>query len=220
MILIGLDSDDWLDIDKYVFFYVGTWIYDFENLSWLYICLDYSVHTCMSLLILKIMIYLKNLTDHTWHLPDNYIVHITIVAGKILLHSNNTLLLYLLHIMFSWYPDHTCWGCYRDYHQVIPVIKVTCTLNNLDNLNNIIIKQLTLGLKKLMEEIASVFWADLGYELCSRKRVPLQCSRGVTDTLIMFLFLLHVTWLPCGRSWFSVRSLGRGPEYAQDPFKI
>jgi len=33
MILIGLDSDDWLDIDKYVFFYVGTWIYDFENLS-------------------------------------------------------------------------------------------------------------------------------------------------------------------------------------------
>jgi len=34
MILIESDSDDWLDIDEYVLFYVGTWIYDdFEDLS-------------------------------------------------------------------------------------------------------------------------------------------------------------------------------------------
>jgi len=36
-----------------------------------------------------------------------------------------------------------------------------------------IIKQLTLGLKKLMEEMTSVFWVDLGYRLRSRKRVLL-----------------------------------------------
>ena len=63
----------------------------------------------MSLLILNIMIPLakKNLTDYTWHLPDNYIIHVTIVAGKILLHGNNILLLYLFHILLYMYPDYT-----------------------------------------------------------------------------------------------------------------
>jgi len=59
-----------------------------------------------------------------------------------------------------------------------------------------------------MEETTSVFWVDLG----AAERVPLQSSRGVTDTLVMFFFLfilsmlymlldfvIHVTWLPCGR---------------------
>jgi len=31
------------------------------------------------------MIYLKNLTDYTWHLPDNYNVYVTIISRKILL---------------------------------------------------------------------------------------------------------------------------------------
>ena len=45
-----------------------------------------------------------------------------------------------------------------------------------------IIKQLTPRLGKLLEETMSVFWVDLGYRSRSRKRVPLQGSRGVTDT--------------------------------------
>jgi len=42
-----------------------------------------------------------------------------------------------------------------------------------------IIKQLTPGLKKLLDETTSVFWVDLGYSLRSRKRAPLQASRRV-----------------------------------------
>ena len=45
-------------------------------------------------------------------------------------------------------------------------------------LNNNINGQLTLGLGKLMEETASVFWVDLGYRLHSRLTVPLQDSGG------------------------------------------
>jgi len=45
-----------------------------------------------------------------------------------------------------------------------------------------ILKQLTLGLGKLMKETSPVFWMDLEYRLRSRKRVPLQGSRGVTGT--------------------------------------
>ena len=69
-------------------------------------CPDYSIHVNKSLLILNIMIYLNNLTDYTWYLLDNYIVHVTIVAGKILLYSNNTLMLYLLHVLLYRYPVH------------------------------------------------------------------------------------------------------------------
>ena len=52
------------------------------------------------------MIYLKNLTDYTWHLPDNYIVHVTIIAEKNIVYSNNIHMLYLLHVMLCWYPVH------------------------------------------------------------------------------------------------------------------
>jgi len=48
--------------------------------------------------------------------------------------------------------------------------------------------QLTLGLEKMMEETASVFWVDLEYRLRSRLRVPLQGSRGMTG--IPFVLLL------------------------------
>jgi len=70
------------------------------------LCLDYSIHASMSLLILNIMIYLKDLTNYKWHLPDNYTINLTIVAGKILLYDNNTLMLYLLHVLSYWYPIH------------------------------------------------------------------------------------------------------------------
>ena len=40
------------------------------------------------------------------------------------------------------------------------------------------IKQLTLGLGKLMEETASVFWVDLGFKLRSQDTVLLQGPGG------------------------------------------
>jgi len=43
----------------------------------------------------------------------------------------------------------------------------------LTKLNNNLNEQLTLGLRKLIEETTSVFWVDLGYRLCSRDRVLL-----------------------------------------------
>jgi len=74
-----------------------------------------------------------------------------------------------------------------------------------------------------MEETASVFWMDLGYRLRSRKRVPLQGSRGVTDTPSCFCSCYTCytcSWLLSSKSWFSTRSLGRGPGYVRDPPKV
>jgi len=68
------------------------------------------------------MIYQENLTYDIWHLPDNYIVHVIIVVEKILLHGNNTFLLYLLHIMLYRYPDHTVDVVTVAITDVIPVI--------------------------------------------------------------------------------------------------
>ena len=48
----------------------------------------------------------------------------------------------------------------------------------LTELNNNVNGQLILGLEKLMEETASVFWVDLGYKLRDRLMVPLQGSGG------------------------------------------
>jgi len=76
----------------------------------------------MSLLILTSWYHLKNLTDYTWHLPGNYIVNVTTVAGKILLHGNDTLMLYLLHILLYWYPNHTVDVITIAITDVIPVI--------------------------------------------------------------------------------------------------
>ena len=45
-----------------------------------------------------------------------------------------------------------------------------------------------------MEE-TSIFWVDLVYRLRSRKRVQLQSSRGVIDTLVLFLFLLYMLYM-------------------------
>ena len=51
-----------------------------------------------------------------------------------------------------------------------------------------------------MEETTSVFWVDLGYRLRSRKKVPLQGSRGVTGTrpvpvLVPVMHVIHVPGL-------------------------
>ena len=76
-----------------------------------------------------------------------------------------------------------------------------------------------------MEETTSAFLMDLRYRFCSRKRDPLQGSRGVTNTLSPVLVIhviwpvIHVTWLPSCRAWFSARSLGRGPGYVRTHLK-
>jgi len=71
-----------------------------------------------------------------------------------------------------------------------------------------------------MEETASVFWVDIGYRLRSRKRVLVKGSRGVTGTPSCSYSYYTCSWLPSGRAWFSVRSLGRGPGYVRDPPKV
>jgi len=43
-----------------------------------------------------------------------------------------------------------------------------------------------------MKETTSVFWMDLGFRFRNKKRVPLQGSHRVTETLVMFLFLLYM----------------------------
>ena len=85
--------NDFIDIGDYITcseFYDSYWsiwfiddledeyIDDFEDMGWLYTFPDYSIHDNRSLLILNILIYLRNLTDYTWYLPDNYHVHVII----------------------------------------------------------------------------------------------------------------------------------------------
>ena len=56
-----------------------------------------------------------------------------------------------------------------------------------------ILKQLTPGMRKLVHKTTSVFWVDPGYRLHSQKRVPLQGSRGVTDTpFYSCLYMLYM----------------------------
>ena len=85
----------------------------------------------MSLLIMNIMIFLKNLTDYKWHLPGNYIVHVIIIAEKILLHGNNTLMLYLLHVLLYRYLIYWHYiSCYTDI-LITHVDVVTATITEL-----------------------------------------------------------------------------------------
>ena len=102
---------EWLHWYQWLYIYVRnfmtsywpTWLIGdlegkyIDDLIWVDYILypDYSFHASIWLLILNIMIYLKNLTDYMWHLPDNYIVHVIIIAEKILLYGNTTLILYL-----------------------------------------------------------------------------------------------------------------------------
>ena len=64
-------------------------------------------------------------------------------------------------------------------------------------LNNNVNGQLTLELRKLMEETVFVFWVNLGYRLRSRLKVPLQGSWGMTDIpsvlLLFYYFYSEIT---------------------------
>ena len=72
-------------------------------------------------------------------------------------------------------------------HRIVPVIEITWILIDL---NNNIKRQLTLGLKKLMEEIASAFWVDVGYRLRNRLMIPLQLFREMIYISYCLLLLL------------------------------
>ena len=68
-----------------------------------------------------------------------------------------------------------------------------------------IIKQLILGLEKLLEEKMYVFWVDLGYRLRNKKRVPLQGSRGVTDTPSYFCaYSCYTCYLTCYTCYLTI----------------
>ena len=91
--------------------------------------------------------------------------------------DGNNLILFILFtdiyiLLYMYHDSLLCCYCY--HYRIIPVNLGNMYINN--------IKQITLGLGKLVEETASVFWVDLGFRLRSRKRVPLQGSRGVTGT--------------------------------------
>ena len=113
------------------------------------------------------------------------------VTGKILLDRNTfivilfyryTVILFTLLLLY--------WYCYC--HCIVPVIEIIWILIVInDNVN----WQLTLGLKKLMEEIASVFWVDLGYRLHSRVTVPLQGSGGWLTSRIVHIVIVIDTLL-------------------------
>ena len=58
------------------------------------------------------------------------------------------------------------------------------------NLVDINIKQLTLGLRKLIGETTSVIWVDLEYKLRSRNTVPVQCSGGCPTSCIVHIVIV------------------------------
>jgi len=80
-----LDSDDWLNIDEYVcYILVLGYTDDFVDLSWLNILLG-LFYSCQQVFTYSKYYDLpEELTDYTWHLPNNYNVHVTIITGKIL----------------------------------------------------------------------------------------------------------------------------------------
>ena len=76
------------------------------------LCSDYSFHASMWLLILNIMIYLK-----TWLIIlDIYLITIMSILlnyQKNIIYGNNTLMLYLLHVLLYQYPVHWYYiSCY------------------------------------------------------------------------------------------------------------
>jgi len=71
-----------------------------------------------------------------------------------------------------------------------PSILGNMELTNLTELNNIVKRQLTLGLEKLMEKIVSAFWVDLGYRLRSQNEGSTAGFPGMTGIHLILLLLL------------------------------
>ena len=86
-----------------------------------------------------------------------------------------TVILSTLLLLYHWY---CCCHC------IIPVIEITWILIDL---NYNVIEQHTTELGKFREEIAYVFWVDLGYRLRSRDTVPLLGSGGWLTSRIVHI---------------------------------
>ena len=100
-------------------------------------------------------------------------------------------------------------------------------------LNNNVNGQLTLGLKKLIEETTSVFLVDLGTSCAAEIRFHCRVLgddwhpicllfHSVTVSIVSqrYCEYCYCYWLPSGSAWFSARHLGRGPGYVRDPPKV
>ena len=106
-------------------YFVSWWDYLYrglEDMSWFHTLLDYSILDSRLLLTVDILFYLRNLTDYTWYLPDNYLVHVTKI-GKILLHGNNTRMFTCYMFLLYRYPVtwHVVLLLYRypDFHMLL-----------------------------------------------------------------------------------------------------
>jgi len=119
------------------------------------------------------------------------------------------------------------WDCYC--HHIVLVIKIIWILIALNNNVN---RQLTLGLRKLMEETTSVFW--VAYDTGCTADLRFYCRVPGDDWHPIYLLFHSVTvsivpqwyceycycyWLPGCSTWFNARHLGRGPGYVWDPPK-
>ena len=150
-------------------------------------------------------ILISSIWDRTlirWCMTVTILIHIIKGSGKVLF-GRNTLynpIVYRIHgyyycllflILLTVYTITVYW-----FILVLLSLYYSSTLGNmilivLTKLNNNLNEQLTLGLRKLIEETTSVFWVDLGYRLRSRDRVLLQGSRGwLTFHTIIVLLLL------------------------------
>ena len=77
----------------------------------------------------------------------------------------HTIIVTILLLLLSLYRPSTL------RNMILIVLTEYVILIVLTELNNNV--KLTLGLGRLMDETASVFWMDLGYRLRNRDRVPL-----------------------------------------------
>ena len=102
----------------------------------------------------------------------------------------------LLLLLFTMYTITVYWYTISLLSLYRPSILVIWMLIIITKLNNNINRQLTLGMRELMEETASVFWVDLGYRLRRRDTVPLQDSRGsLTSRIVHIVIVIDILLL-------------------------
>ena len=119
------------------------------------------------------------------------------------LFNRNTLYSPIVHCIHGYWCCLLFWLLFTVYmitvdcHTILllslhrPSILSNMGLTDLTKLNNNVNWKLTLGLGKLMEETASVFWVDLRYKLRNWDTVPLQGSeRWLTSRIIHIVIVI------------------------------
>ena len=134
------------------------------------------------------------------NLHDHYIIMIQTMPLKL---TRGMLWHYTDTSLFYWQCATTCYRL-----RVIPVTYMTWN-----------IRQLTSGDEEVKRWDNIYILGGPRKRVCNRKRVLLRGSRGVTNTpscsctyscyIFYACYLTYYTcsWLPCGRAWFSARSL-------------